>query len=346
VIGDFCRWNDHVVSGCDDTAKREFLNKRKAKGEIAVPQSQSNLWFARPEAIDRLGPVIGRGAVWMKEDLTAGTVSDPCLFAGYAKRGLHLTHDSAEPVAFALETGDGLGTWSELQAVEVETKGSRFIDLPATEPGEWIRLRVNGPVAGATAVFTYRAGDPRAESADPMFDGLAKPGQARTGGVVLARDGGSKTLSFAALDANGKAAGHYQLDGDLFHADGSFYELPASNAGGIAKVRPVATHKRLVHDFCSYRGLFVMSGVATDASSDNPHIIRSDDGKVALWAGAIDDVWKLGKPGGTGGPWKSTKVKAGGDPLRGGASLRFPQASIQDWKRANPSWMSSTLIPE
>jgi hypothetical protein len=381
VIGDFCRWNDHVVFGCDDTAKREFLNKRKAKGEIAAPQSQSNLWFVKPEAIDHLGPVIGRGAVWMKEDLTAGAVSDPYLFAGYAMRGLHLTHDSAEPVTFALETGDGQGTWSELQAVEVETKGSRFLDFPATAPGEWIRLRVKGPVAGATAVFTYRAEDPRAESADPMFDGLAKPGQARTGGVVLARDGGSKTLSFAAIDANGKTAGHYQLDGDLvlrrvedadaedltrtraaipenvlaideasviytddegkrwrlpkgevpglsgfggyrvarevaterdlFHAEGSFYELPANNAGGIAKVRPVATHKRLVHDFCSYRGLFLMSGVATDASSDNPHIIGSDDGKVALWAGAIDDVWKLGKPRGTGGPWKSTKVKAG-----------------------------------
>ena len=41
VIGDFCRWNDRVVFGCDDTAKNEFLNKRKAKGEIAAPQSQS-----------------------------------------------------------------------------------------------------------------------------------------------------------------------------------------------------------------------------------------------------------------------------------------------------------------
>jgi len=70
VIGDFALWKNHVVFGCDDTAKAEFLNKRKAKGEIAAPQSQSNLWFVKPDQIDHIGPVIGRGAVWMKDNLS------------------------------------------------------------------------------------------------------------------------------------------------------------------------------------------------------------------------------------------------------------------------------------
>lgn len=35
IIGDFARWGDHVVFGYDDVAKAEFLNKRKAKGQIA-----------------------------------------------------------------------------------------------------------------------------------------------------------------------------------------------------------------------------------------------------------------------------------------------------------------------
>ncbi|MFM8904992.1 MAG: hypothetical protein ACKOIB_07070, partial [Verrucomicrobiota bacterium] len=35
VIGDFTRWNDRLVFGCDDTAKSEFLNKRPAKGALA-----------------------------------------------------------------------------------------------------------------------------------------------------------------------------------------------------------------------------------------------------------------------------------------------------------------------
>jgi hypothetical protein len=48
VVGDFCRWNRRIVFGCDDTARNEFLNKRKAKGDIAQPQSQSNRRRRRP----------------------------------------------------------------------------------------------------------------------------------------------------------------------------------------------------------------------------------------------------------------------------------------------------------
>ena len=381
VIGDFCLWKDRVVFGCDDTAKNEFLNKRKAKGEIAAPQSQSNLWFVEPGALDEIGPVIGRGAVWMKEDLAADAVSDPYLFAGYDKRGLFLAHESGSEVVFTLETGDGSGPWKPLSSETVPSGTGRFVAFPASAAGEWIRVRTGSSAKAATAVFTYRDKDPRDTVADEVFAGLAAPGEDRSGGILRARDGGIKTLSFAAETAAGKPAGYYELDGemklrrvedakieeftrsraaiptaaltrdaasaiytdedgsrwrlpvgglskaeaaathrivrevaterDLLNAEGTFYELPARNAGGIAKLRPIATHNRLIHDFCSFRGLFVLSGVATGAPADNPHIIRSDDGKVALWAGAIDDAWKLGKPRGDGGPWKETKVRAG-----------------------------------
>ena len=33
-------------------------------------------------------------------------------------------------------------------------------------------------------------------------------------------------------------------------------------------------------------------------------------GRAALWVGAIDDLWKFGKPVGQGGPWHETKVAA------------------------------------
>ena len=85
VIGDFARWGNHVVMGCDDTAKSEFLNKRKAKGHVAAPQSQSNLWFIKPEEIDYLGPVIGRGAVWLNDTIEAATPSDSYLFSGFQR---------------------------------------------------------------------------------------------------------------------------------------------------------------------------------------------------------------------------------------------------------------------
>jgi len=44
VIGDFCRWNDRLVLGCDDSAKKEFLNTRPTKSKHGAPgQSNSNL---------------------------------------------------------------------------------------------------------------------------------------------------------------------------------------------------------------------------------------------------------------------------------------------------------------
>ena len=98
---------------------------------------------------------------------------------------------------------------------------------------------------------------------------------------------------------------------DLLNIAGTFFEVPAENAGGMAKVRPVATHNRQISDFASWRGLLVMSGVAADAPAGNHHIVRSEDGQVALWVGAVDDLWSLGKAVGSGGPWLNTAVEAG-----------------------------------
>jgi hypothetical protein len=96
---------------------------------------------------------------------------------------------------------------------------------------------------------------------------------------------------------------------NLLNVHGTFYELPAENAGGIIKLRPIATHNRRIHDFASYRGLLVISGVADGARHER--IVRSGDGKCALWVGAVDDLWAFGKPRGRVGAWRETPVKAG-----------------------------------
>ena len=113
------------------------------------------------------------------------------------------------------------------------------------------------------------------------------------------------------LFGNHRVVREVATERDLLNLGGTFYELPARNAGGASRMRPVATHNRMIHDFCSYRGLLICSGISAKAGENNPHIIKSGDGKTALWAGAIDDVWKLGKPRGQGGPWKNTPVTAG-----------------------------------
>lgn len=401
VVGDFARWGDRVVLGTDDTARSEFLNKRRAKGTLAAPgQSQSNLWFLDPAQLDRLGPVIGRGSVWLNEAVKKDAASDPFLFSGYDHRVLHLVHDADEAVTFTLEVDRaGDNTWRELRRVDVPARGYAWASFAADETGAWLRVRASRDLAHATAAFSFRNADPRSPAAAPTlrnsdsqlstlgsqlpqtrFAALATDTSARPlGGLLHARGGGKKTLGLAVGDAfyemgpdlvlragdeTGAAAwmqarvaiprdavaldaasviytdeagkkwrlprgrADYRLEGphgfertvrevcterDLVNVAGTFFELPAENAGGIAKVRAVATHNRRIHDYASWRGLFILTGLdaKTTADAANPHVIRSADGKAAVWAGAVDDLWSFGKPVGVGGPWKDTVVAAG-----------------------------------
>jgi len=94
----------------------------------------------------------------------------------------------------------------------------------------------------------------------------------------------------------------------MMNIHGTFYEKPRE--AGMSSIRPVSTHEKQIIDFCSWRGLLVFSGISENAKNDG-HIFRSKDGKTGLWFGAVDDIWKLGKPVGSGGPWKETRVNAG-----------------------------------
>ena len=388
VIGDFARWGERVVMGCDDTALSEFLNRRRAKGKLAAPgQSQSNLWFVEPAQLDRLGPAIGRGAVWLNEPVAAGVPSDGFLFSGFEQRMVHLVHDVQSPVTFTFEVDRaGDNRWTELRRVEVPAGGYAWTAFTPQEKGAWIRVKTSRACTHATAMFALRNGDARKPEAEARFDGLLRDGAKNlSGGLLHARGEGKRTLEFAAtrvVDGKAGAAAYYEMgadmklrrsdepkalawmeanvaiprdsvvldaasvvytdeqgrrwrlpkgsrafdqtgplgaertvrevctERDLINAAGTIFEFPAENAGGIAKIRPVTTHNRRLHDFASWRGLLLISGVAADAPAANRHIIRSDDGAAALWAGVVDDLWSFGRPVGEGGPWKDSAVKA------------------------------------
>ena len=97
-----------------------------------------------------------------------------------------------------------------------------------------------------------------------------------------------------------------QTERYLLDAHGMFYELPALVYGGkLWGVRPIAHHLRIVPDYCHWRGLFVMAGDQTDNAVGQP--------QSGLWFGALDDLWKMGKPTGWGGVWWDEPVK-GGEP--------------------------------
>ena len=93
----------------------------------------------------------------------------------------------------------------------------------------------------------------------------------------------------------------------MMNIQGTLYEV--GRESGFAAIRPVTTHKKKIIDLCTWRGLLVISGTKADAKPDG-HYFQDPDGSNGLWFGAIDDLWKMGKPVGEGGVWKKTAVKA------------------------------------
>ena len=384
VVGDFCEWNKQVVLGCDDTAKSEFLSKRKLKGNVAAPRSQSNLWFIDHAQLDQFGSPIGRGAVWLNDAVKKNQLSDPYLFSGYDHRGMFVSHDQKSTVEFLLEVDrKGDGTWTTLEKISAESGKVTFHAFTAEQQGAWIRVTPQADCGKLTVTFTYRNQPRHLQVASSLIAGISTgKDPLATGGLIRGLDDDALTLGMAAMTADGKDSGYYTMsenmklvpnadakiyetikkttampeqsyqvdeasalivddkgkrwrfpvsttsaanaayagksrvvrevatERDLLNLGGTFYELPADNAGGFAMCRPIATHDLMIHDFCSWHGLFLCSGIDAKSAS-NEHIIRSDDGKAALWVGAIDDLWKFGKPRGKGGPWMKTTVKAG-----------------------------------
>lgn len=385
VIGDFARWNDQIVFGCDDSAQREFLNKRKVKGNIEGPgQSNSNLWFTPVTKPDELGPSTATGAVWLNENIKENESSEPFLFAGWTHRMAWVLNAGKTAVNFDFQVDrKGDGKWVSIKKIKAEPGLAVSMALPENERGEWIRVRTDKATT-ATVAFTYTDKRfPRTDEA--LFGGIASvDSKAYSGGLLYGLGDNRRALGILAgtvTDGEFEEKGYYELDGnmslvrkedaaaakfirekfaipqnvvtveessvlvvddrgrrwrlplgdekfknlteksltricrevaterDLLDLHGTFYELPAENADGFAKIRPVSSHNRAIHDYASYRGLLVMTGINADDKTNRGHIIRSADGVANVWVGTIDDLWKFGKPKGHGGPWKNTEVK-------------------------------------
>ena len=109
-----------------------------------------------------------------------------------------------------------------------------------------------------------------------------------------------------------RASREVESERHLANIHGTFYEVPLITNGDPPAwnlMRPVSSHRKHITDFCSWNGLLVLSGIKPDAPHDG-HIFRDPKLAMGLWFGGIDDLWKLGKPVGRGGPWLGTEVKA------------------------------------
>ena len=75
-------------------------------------------------------------------------------------------------------------------------------------------------------------------------------------------------------------------------------------------MRPVSSHNYYIDDYNTWNGLLTLSGVRK-AAVPSKSVYMNPQKTAGLWFGGIDDLWKLGKPVGHGGPWMNTSVKAG-----------------------------------
>lgn len=380
MVVDLAYWHDRIVFGCNDASL--FDNR-------FLTQTQSNLWFVKPEELEHFGPAAGFGGVWMDDTVKAGIPSDPWLTHGFDHVMIHLANGSDHPVLFTLEADqEGSHHWETFKQIKVPEHGYRYFIFPEDLKVQWIRVSPDRDASHVTAYLFNTQNDARDLPEDPaIFNSLPKVNDNKGFTFGLIRPGGKSrgNLQFAAQKTgkHGEISeiGYYEVDenmkireitdddtsfawmqehipvtadftfdrasvilkdrkgrrfrlpvGDtsymnekvlttrgfrevvtersLLNCMGTFYEVPHSSAGGYAGMKPVCTHNRIIYDYCSWRGMMVISGNLTGAG-ENGHYFRSDDGKAGLWFGTVDDLWKLGKPYGRGGPWLDTQVKAG-----------------------------------
>lgn len=96
----------------------------------------------------------------------------------------------------------------------------------------------------------------------------------------------------------------------LVDMHGMFYELqPIAFQDAVWGVNPVCSHLRIIPDFCSFRGMFVMAGNQNTPNRDNNPL--GGQPQSGIWFGKTDDLWQFGKARGWGGPWRAAGVSAG-----------------------------------
>ena len=202
-----------------------------------------------------------------------------------------------------LQPAAGMDMPLALAATVVDTSGK------AAETGYY--------VIGAD-LHLRRVDDPAAETepAEELVAHAGFPGGRRFGhheghqGQALPPAQGRRVFSSPAASGWRRGIREIVTERNLMNIHGTFYEMPRPESGGLAKIRPITTHNRRIFDFASWRGLLVLSGNLAGAAADG-HYLASDDGKVGLWLGNLEDLWKLGPPRGQGGPWHEAAVRAG-----------------------------------
>ena len=147
----------------------------------------------------------------------------------------------------------------------------------------------------------------------PVFTVDAASVVVQSHGKTMRLPKGDPAFDQAFADGWPRSLREVESERSLANIHGTFYEVPlalVSQPAVFYNCKPISSHRKQIMDYCTWRGLLVLSGVSAGTAAAN-NLLVADDGKQALWVGGIDDLWQLGKPVGRGGPWLDTAVTAG-----------------------------------
>jgi len=293
-----------VSTGCEDDWE--------TLGVVTVP-AHGYAWFVLPTegrgdwvriTADRDLP--GATAVF-RYGTRGGSIEDRELFAGLADAS-----SSVPWIGAVMRSGEG-----ESLPLDVLTRAGDATG-PATEPTAW-RVPIGQPPvmrAAEDPVAALLRDKATPTSPDVSFDAASVI--LKEGEKVFRLPKPLDPLVAAAYEkpfATGWPRGMREVvtERSLLNAAGTFYVLPRVSSGGAAKILPVCSHGKKITDFCSWRGLLVLGG-ATQSSARAAEAVSAANSRVigpGVWVGDIDELWKLPRPTGRGGPWHVTPVEAG-----------------------------------
>jgi hypothetical protein len=138
-VEDFCAWNGGIA-----LAGGQFDSVTRRTSPTLLTTSLEDL--ARGQ---RPG---GGGAVWKRQAVAPGTVSDPFFMGGFERKTVHLANDGDKPAVVDIEVDpDGSDDFRALYRVELAPGGYLPYVFPEGYSAQWWRLRV---AEGATLTAT------------------------------------------------------------------------------------------------------------------------------------------------------------------------------------------------
>ncbi len=223
------------------------------------------------------------------EVLAAKLYSNRCnynmsCYASVVKDGKTIEKADFEFRKFLFDFTPGITEPLASRALETKVHYSRQMQFDAKEAKKE-QLKDLWSVDEASVILHTSEGDLRLPKGNAAFDGLKEM----------------------------RCVREVESERELANIHGTFYELPLIHVGKeplFKMMRPVSSHNYYIDDYNTWNGLLVMSGVDRNAKPSNSVYMNSDK-TAGLWFGSIDDLWKLGKPVGCGGPWMNTAVKGG-----------------------------------